>query len=305
MAQQLGIASWQQGLALLTDSHPTAEQYYQRYADIWQSAQQAALEHDLLTWPDYPIRYVPRPVWSREAAPYLYFLFYRAPAAFDHVDVVDYLVSPLTPEMSPEEQDRLLRSTNDSVITLNHVVHHGGLGHQVQNWHAPRAASRIGQIAAVDCASRIALFCGGTMAEGWACYATELMDEIGFLTPLQRLSEAHSRLRMAARAVVDVQLHNGRLSLDGAARFYHEQTAMPTAAARQEAIKNSMFPGAALMYLTGTDQIWHLRRDREHMEGDRFNLRRFHDRFLSYGSVPVALIAKAMGEEQGEEASSN
>jgi uncharacterized protein (DUF885 family) len=301
LAAQAGVATWQEGMAHLADTHPTAEQYYQRYADIWQSAQQAALEHDLLTWPDYPIRYLPRPVWSREAAPYLYFLFYRAPAAFDHVDVVDYLVSPLTPEMSPEEQDRLLRSTNDSVITLNHVVHHGGLGHQVQNWHAPRAASRIGQIAAVDCASRIALFCGGTMAEGWACYATELMDEIGFLTPLQRLSEAHSRLRMAARAVVDVQLHTGRLSLDGAARFYHEQTAMPAAAARQEAIKNSMFPGAALMYLSGTDQIWQLRRDRERSEGDRFNLRRFHDRFLSYGSVPVALIAKAMEEEQGEE----
>ncbi|HVB65578.1 MAG TPA: DUF885 domain-containing protein [Nitrolancea sp.] len=297
LAQQAGAATWQEGLALLADAHPTAEQYYQRYTDIWHTAQQAALEHDLLTWPDYPIRYVPRPVWTRAAAPYLYFLFYRAPATFDPVDVVDYLVTPLTPEMSPEEQERLLRSTNDTVITLNHVIHHGGLGHQVQNWHAPRAASRIGQIAAVDCASRIALFCGGTMAEGWACYATELMDEIGFLTPLQSLSEAHSRLRMAARAIVDVQLHTGRLTLDEAARFYTDETAMPAGAARGEAIKNSMFPGAALMYLTGTDLIWQLRRDRERIEGNQFNLRRFHDRFLSYGSVPVSLIAQAMEEE--------
>ena len=297
LAQQAGAATWQEGLALLADAHSTAEQYYQRYTDIWHTAQQAALEHDLLTWPDYPIRYVPRPVWTRTAAPYLYFLFYRAPATFDPVDVVDYLVTPLTPEMSPEEQERLLRSTNDTVITLNHVIHHGGLGHQVQNWHAPRAASRIGQIAAVDCASRIALFCGGTMAEGWACYATELMDEIGFLTPLQSLSEAHSRLRMAARAIVDVQLHTGRLTLDEAARFYTDETAMPAGAARGEAIKNSMFPGAALMYLTGTDLIWQLRRDRERIEGNQFNLRRFHDRFLSYGSVPVSLIAQAMEEE--------
>jgi uncharacterized protein (DUF885 family) len=196
--------------------------------------------------------------------------------------------------MSRDEQEQLLRSTNDSVITLNHVVHHGGLGHHVQNWHAYRAESRIGQIAAVDCASRIALFCGGTMAEGWACYATELMDEIGFLTPLQRLAEAQSRLRMAARAIVDVRLHTGRLTLDEAARVYTEQADMSPAAARQEAIKNSIFPGAALMYLTGTDQIWQLRRERERVEGAPFNLRRFHDRFLSYGSVPVALIAEAM-----------
>ncbi|HVX29113.1 MAG TPA: DUF885 domain-containing protein [Nitrolancea sp.] len=294
MATAFGVASWQEGLARLADTHPSAGQYEQRYAEIWQAARQAALDHDLVSWPDYPIRYVPRPRWTRAAAPSLYFLFYRAPAAFDQVDVVDYLISPLTPEMTPDEQEKLLRSTNDSVITLNHVVHHGGLGHHVQNWNAYRAESRIGQIAAVDCASRIALFCGGTMAEGWACYTTELMDEIGFLTPLQRLSEAHSRLRMAARAIVDVQLHTGRLTLDEAARFYHEQTDMPLGAASQEAIKNSMFPGAALMYLVGTNQIWQLRRERERAEGASFNLRRFHDRFLSYGSIPVALIAEAM-----------
>ena len=297
LATAAGVASWQEGLARLANTHPTAAQYEQRYAEVWQAARQAALDHDLVSWPDYPIRYVPRPRWTWAAAPALYFLFYRAPAAFDQVDVVDYLISPLTPEMSPDEQDRLLRSTNDTVITLNHVVHHGGLGHHVQNWHAYRAESRIGRIAAVDCASRIALFCGGTMAEGWACYTTELMDEIGFLTPLQRLSEAHSRLRMAARAIVDVQLHTGRLTVDEAARFYTEQTDMAPAAAQQEAIKNSMFPGAALMYLVGTNQIWQLRHERKRAEGAAFNLRHFHDRFLSYGSVPVALIADAMNRE--------
>ncbi len=294
LATAAGVDSWQQGLALLADAHPTAAQYEQRYAEVWQSAREAALAHDLISWPDYPIRYLPRPRWTRSAAPSLYFLFYRAPAALDRVDVVDYLISPLTPEMTSDEQERLLRSTNDSVITLNHVVHHGGLGHHVQNWHAYRAESRVGRIAAVDCASRIALFCGGTMAEGWACYATELMDEIGFLSPLQRIAEAHSRLRMAARSIVDVRIHTNRLTLEEAARFYTEQTAMPPDAARQEAIKNSMFPGAALMYLAGTNQIWQLRRERERIEGAGFNLRRFHDHFLSYGSIPVTLIAEAM-----------
>ncbi len=99
---------------------------------------------------------------------------------------------------------------------------------------------------------------------------------------------------MAARAIVDVQLHCGRMTLDEAASFYEDRTAMSPVAARQEAVKNSMFPGAALMYLTGTDLIWQLRRERERAEGDRFNLRRFHDEFLSYGSIPVSLIAEAM-----------
>jgi uncharacterized protein (DUF885 family) len=292
-AEALGFASWREALAALGDRHPPPDRYYARYAEVWRDARTAADAHALVSWPDYPIRYVPQPRWAREAAPSLYFLSYRAPAAFDRAPIVDYLVTPVEADMPAEEQARRVRATNDSVIKLNHVVHHGGLGHHVQNWYAHhRAASRIGRIAAVDCASRIAMPCGGTMAEGWACYATDLMEEIGFLDPLERLAQAHSRLRMAARAVVDVRLHTGEWTLDQAAACYRDRAGMGPEAARAEAVKNSMFPGAALMYLAGTQTIHDLRRDLARQPG--FTLRDFHDKFLSYGSIPVALIAAAM-----------
>ena len=181
---------------------------------------------ELVTWPDFPIEYVPQPAWAREAAPHLYFLFYRAPAAYNRPPVHRYLVTPIEPDMPPDEQMRRLQATNDSVIKLNHVVHHGGVGHHVQNYNAYHGASQIGRVAAVDCAARIAMFCGGTMAEGWACYATQLMAEQGFLTPLEEYGEAHADLRMAARAVVDVRLHRGEITVDEAAQFYASRTAM-------------------------------------------------------------------------------
>ncbi|MDR7422153.1 MAG: DUF885 domain-containing protein [Armatimonadota bacterium] len=292
-AAALGFASWHEALAALADRHPPADRYYERYTEVWHAVRAEAERHGLVTWPDYPIRYVPQPRWAREAAPSLYFLCYRAPAPFDRMPVVDYLVTPIDPDMPPAEQLRRLRATNDGVITLNHVIHHGALGHHVQNWYAyHRAGSRIGRVAAVDCASRIAMFCGGTMAEGWACYATDLMEEIGFLDPLQQLAQAHSRLRMAARAVVDVRLHRGEWTLERAADTYRDRAGMSPEAARAEAVKNSMFPGAALMYLVGTHLIHALRRDLAQQPG--FVLRDFHDRLLSYGSVPVALVADAM-----------
>jgi hypothetical protein len=293
-AAQFGARDWREALAGLAAIHPSVGDYYSRYTELWEACRATASEQNLLSWPDYPLRYVPQPVWARAAAPQLYFLFYRAPAAFDQVPVVEYLVTPIEPDMPADEQLRRLRATNESVIKLNHVVHHGAIGHHVQNWHAYRAPSRIGRVAAVDCASRIALPCGGTMAEGWACYATDLMDEAGFLTPLERYSQHHARLRMAARALVDVELHRGRLTLDQAAALYADAAGMAPEAARAEAVKNSMFPGAALIYLSGTDQIHALRRTLAAREGAAFSLRRFHDRFLSYGSIPVALIARAM-----------
>jgi uncharacterized protein (DUF885 family) len=132
------------------------------------------------------------------------------------------------------------------------------------------------------------------LVEGWACYATELMEEIGALTDLQRLSEAQTRLRMAARAVADTAIHSGEFSLEQAARFYEDEAGMTAPAAQGEAVKNSMFPGAAVMYLSGTSGIHALRKKLTARDGAAFDLRSFHDRFLSYGAIPVALIARSM-----------
>jgi uncharacterized protein (DUF885 family) len=292
-AREFGAGSWREALAQLADRHPTAARYYARYTEVWDAAREAAIAGSLVTWPYYPIRYVPQPAWARTAAPALYFLAYRSPAPFDRLPIVEYLVPPVDPGAPPDEQRRRLRAANDSVIKLNHVIHHGGLGHHVQNWYAFHAASRVGQVAAVDCASRIAMFCGGTMAEGWACYATDLMDEIGFLSPLEHYAQIHARLRMAARAIVDVRLHHGTMTLEDAATFYETRVGLSTETARAEAVKNTMFPATAMMYMVGTDLIHQLRREIAARPGT-FDLRRFHDRLLAYGSVPVALAGAAM-----------
>ena len=290
-AAEAGFGDWRGALAALADRHPATDRYYARYQEVWEAARWAAEEHRLVTWPDYPIRFVPRPRWSREAAPSLYFLAYRAPAAYDRVPVVDYLVTPVEPELPTDEQARRLRAANDAVITLNHVIHHGGLGHHVQNWWAYRASSRIGRIAAVDCASRIAMLCGGSMAEGWACYAVDLMEEIGFLSPLERCAQAHTRLRIALRAIADVGLHAGGWTLEEAAGVYESRGGMDAGAARAEAVKNSLFPATAMMYMLGVDGIHALRRDEAARRGAAFDLRDFHDRLLACGSIPVACAA--------------
>jgi uncharacterized protein (DUF885 family) len=248
--------------------------YLARFGELWSAARDLADQHDLLTFPDWPVRYVEQPAWVRDAAPSFYFLPYRAPAPFDDTPVVDYFAPA---------------SADDSTIKLNHVVHHGSLGHHVQNWHAAHAASRIGQVAAVDCASRIAMLCGGTLAEGWACYATDLADEAGFLTPAESFAQHAARLRMAARALVDIRLHQGRISLSEAADVYVERVGMSASAALAEAVKNSLFPGAACMYLAGWDGIWQLRR-----AVGGVPLRVFHDRLLALGSVPVALAGQIL-----------
>jgi hypothetical protein len=280
--------SWTAAREALAAIYPPPDEYLPTFQRLWNASRAHADAQRLVTWPEWPLQYTTFPPQTREAAPYLYYLYYRSPAPFDRYDVYDYVVATA-------ESEAQRRAWNTSVIKLNHVVHHGGIGHHIQNWNAyHRGRSRVGKIAAVDCASRIAMFCGGTMAEGWACYATALMDETGFLTPLERVSEQHSKLRFLARAIVDIELHQGTMTFDQAVQFFVDRADMSPEVARGEATKASMFPGTAAMYWIGTQGILDLRDQMRSQLGSAFSLREFHDELLSYGSIPVPLVARLM-----------
>lgn len=285
--------TWSAAQAAMARDVVTPETYLETFDQKWREIRTAVIEKDVLTWPQWPIRYVPLPVWAREAAPHLYWLHYRSPAPYDRYDVYDYVVTPIDGTVPIKEQAARLAAWNRSVITLNHVVHHGGMGHHVQNWHAIyRSRSLVGKIAAVDAASRIGMFLGGSMAEGWACYATHLAEELDVLTPLERLSEQHTRVRLLARAIVDIRLHTSSWSFSECTAYYVRSAGLSEAAALNETSKNSMFPATAIMYWLGLSAILDARESERAYYGSRFSLKQFHDGLLSRGAIPALLAAR-------------
>ena len=209
MAARVAPGGWREVQARLADRHPTTEDYLAALTSgCGTRAGRAPRSSTSLTWPEYPIRFVPIPPRMQDAAPLLYYLYYRSPAPFDRLQMHEYHVAPMDLKLLLREQLERLRATNTGVIKLNHVVHHAAIGHHVQNYYAYHGVSEIGRVAAVDCASRIGMFLGGTMAEGWACYATDLMEEAA------GSSRPRSPWRTAAepalaRAVADIRLHEG------------------------------------------------------------------------------------------------
>jgi hypothetical protein len=287
--------TWADAQRAMMADRADATTFLGEFGERWRAVRDAVVAADVVTWPDdRPLRYVPIPAWARAVQPHLYFLFYRSPAPFDPVAVHDYLVAPVRPTMDALKADALLRAWNRSVVGTNHVLHHGGLGHHVQNAAAMRGSSRLGAVAAVDGASRIAMFQGGTMAEGWACYATRLAGELGLLTPLERVAEAQSEVRFLCRAIVDLRLHCGDWSAADCAGFLVDESGMDDARAEAEVAKASMFPGTACMYWLGTDAIVTVRAELERVQGAAFSRRRFHDALLSRGSLPVPLVARLL-----------
>lgn len=291
---EFGASTSAEALAQLKDNHPSPQSYMKTFGQLWEKSRLLNAEEQLVHWADYPIVYRPIPDWAKKAQPYLYFLFYRCPPRWNRPPVYRYNVPSLDPSWSTAAQENFLRANNTFVLKTNHVLHHGGIGHHVQNWNAARAQSRIAQIAANDGPARLTMLCGGTLCEGWACYISELAGHKGFLTPLESYAEISSRRRMAARAVVDIRLHTGVYSLEEAAAYYQDHAMMPAGSARDEAVKNSLFPGGAIMYLYGVEKIEQLRTNIEAEKKSDFSLKDFHDTFLSYGTIPVARIAKEM-----------
>ena len=83
---------------------PLLDDYLPTYQRVWDACRERADANDLVTWPDAPIRYVPIPIHTRDAAPLLYYLFYRSPAPFDRLPIHDYVVTPIDATMPADEQ---------------------------------------------------------------------------------------------------------------------------------------------------------------------------------------------------------
>lgn len=103
-----------------------------------------------------------------------------------------------------------------------------------------------------------------------------------------------------ARAVVDLELHTGRMTFDEAVRFHVDAAQLTPAAAHAETTKCSMFPGTASMYWLGLRDIWRLRSAEEASRGGNFSARAFHDELLGFGSIPVTLASRIMAASRSQ-----
>jgi Bacterial protein of unknown function (DUF885) len=127
--------------------------------------------------------------------------------------------------------------------------------------------------------------------EGIGFYAEEMMLQAGLFDDSPRTREIiynFMRLR-ALRVEVDVKLALGEFTLEQAAKYLQEKVPMDDQTARQEAIAFSTSPGGAMTYQIGKLQILKFLADARMQQGDKFNLRAFHDFLWKNGNVPIAL----------------
>ena len=130
-----------------------------------------------------------------------------------------------------------------------------------------------------------------TANEGIGFYAEEMMLQAGLFDDSPHTREIiynFMRLR-ALRVEVDVRLALGHFTLDQAAKYLHDKVPMDAETAREEATAFATGPGGAISYQIGKLQIVKFLADARLQQGERFNLRAFHDFVWKNGNVPISL----------------
>ncbi len=126
--------------------------------------------------------------------------------------------------------------------------------------------------------------------EGWACYVEQLLNELGYVQdPRQQLIQLKRQLWRDLRAVLDIELQTGKMSLDQAAEKIKNLGFSSTRAQRQIR-RFALTPGYQLCYFMGMHEIIQLREK----FSSRLGLKLFHDTLLGGGEIPFHLVEKRL-----------
>jgi uncharacterized protein (DUF885 family) len=245
-------------------------------------AQRFVAERQLVPMPEVPLTVAEAEAWQR---PLRAGLSYLPPAPFDLEPAGLLSVTAVEKvRRSPTQAEPPARSSP----TLA-AAREGWPGRHLQG------------ALAIHCGSRLRRLAGNSVfAEGWALYAEEAMAEEGFCTaPADRLGLILDLLAGAGRAVADVGLHGGRMSLAAAASYLADEALLGPPAALAEAKRLTLAPAQVLGGLVGRLQILELREEAKRRLGSRYDRLDFHAALLAGGTLPPALIGEELWERLG------
>jgi Bacterial protein of unknown function (DUF885) len=135
-----------------------------------------------------------------------------------------------------------------------------------------------------------------TNVEGWGLYSEWFM--LPYMPDDAKLVSLDYRLLRAARAFLDPELQQGKITPDQAMQVLEKDVVSSPAFATEEVERYTFrAPGQAPSYFDGYTRLREIRTTAEQALGPKFNVQHFHDFILSQGLLPPDLLRKAVMED--------
>jgi uncharacterized protein (DUF885 family) len=266
-------------IARLSERHVARERFVDEIRAQIPQLEDWIRSHDLLTLdPAKPLVVRETPEYERGVAG----AGIEAPGPYRPQDRTYYNVTPLD-DLKPAEAESSLREYNHWILQILNI-HEAIPGHYTQLVYANRAPSKVK-----------ALFGNGAMVEGWAVYGERMMIESGYgASPEMTLMWGKWHLRSVTNTVLDYSVHVLGMSEKDALDLLVRQAFQTEREAKEKWRRVQLTSVQLTSYFSGYSEIFALREQLKAKLGAGFNLKAFHEQFLSYGSAPVRLIAAEM-----------
>jgi uncharacterized protein (DUF885 family) len=206
-----------------------------------------------------------------------------APGPYRPQDRTFYNVTPLD-GATPEAAESSLREYNYWILQILNI-HEAIPGHYAQLVYANKSPSIVKSI-----------FGNGAMVEGWAVYGERMMLESGYgdNAPEMWLMYSKWNLRSVTNTILDYSVHVLGMTEEQAVDLLQRQAFQTRSEAVEKWHRVQVSSVQLTSYFSGYSEIMELREQRKQQLGPRFNLKEFHEQFLSYGSAPVRVIKGLM-----------
>lgn len=230
--------------------------------------------------PDKPLIVRETPIYQRGVAG----AGIEAPGPYRPQDRTYYNVTPFD-NIPPQQAESTLREYNHWILQILNI-HEAIPGHYTQLVYANKSPSIVKTV-----------FGNGAMIEGWAVYGERMMMESGWGggTPEMGLMYSKWLLRTVSNTILDYSVHVLGMGEAEALDLLMRQAFQTEREAREKWRRVQLTSVQLTSYFSGYSEIMALREARRAALGEKFDLKQFHEEFLSYGSAPVATIAALMG----------
>jgi len=271
--------NWMDLYTELKREHPTPERLLDTYREELARVRKFVVDNDIVGIPPGEELVIEEtPPFVQAVIPYA---AYVSPAPFEEEQVGRFWVTPVSPAMTPQQQEERLQGHSIYKIPVT-TLHEGYPGHHLQLCWANRAATPMRRLATST------LF-----AEGWAFYCEELMEELGFLhDPRVRLARLKDQLWRAARIILDARLHCGDMTVEEGVDFLVRRANLEPVNALAEVRRYTSSPTQPMSYLIGKLELLRVIDECRRRWGTTLGPRELHERLLRHGTLPPALVRK-------------
>jgi uncharacterized protein (DUF885 family) len=205
-----------------------------------------------------------------------------APGPYDKNANTYYNVGSLE-GWSAESAESYLREYNDYILQILNI-HEAIPGHYTQLVYSNQSPSIIKSILG-----------NGAMVEGWAVYTERMMLESGYKNSDEMwLMYYKWNLRAICNSILDISVHTKNMSKEDAIDLLTRQAFQQQAEADGKWKRVTLSQVQLCSYFTGYVEIYNLREELKAKQKENFDLKKFHEKFLSFGSAPVKYIRELM-----------